>query len=367
MSNEKFRPFGPNNIVNHRYNIDADFDSIIPYKINGKYYPAKLSKQVGENTFELLGYTDIRGNDMYDWTLYLNPDDPVLEKYNYKHGYFEMHGAGDYRIEFQTDYGNNTIRIVNKYFLFKPYSAVKTEEEILENERERIKEMEPNEHEKGLYANKIGRYIENSTNEHTKELITQGINRFWSTLENEITVFRGQQNPLIQEIKTKPKSFFSTSLDEFIAINKFISSEHNCCLFVIHAQPGVKYYSTFDDMYEVADRLKRDRQGEEIEEPEKSTFEGEVLLEGNGQFFQDRAKTVPGFRELSFEEVDALGLTEIDKSSFGPKNHGSGVKQTTGIFEAYYFPPAVEGGRRKKRKTRKQRKQKRKSRKARRL
>jgi hypothetical protein len=446
MSNEKFRPFGPNNVVNHRYDIDEDYDSIVPYKINGKYYPVKLLKKTEDGSLELLGYTDIIGKNVYDWTLYLNPDDPVLEKYNYKHGYFETNDRGDYRIEFQVDNRDNTIRILGDEFSFHPYSAFKTEAEkfvafqesgkeyilkiqytiphagsldrpiyanVVNSNQYMIKikakpgstnvydavqghfQSDPsgvyeitykldvdgetqerkgrfkwvqaenaplNSSQKALYNEIIRQYIKNSTNEDIKRRIINKIDRTWPTLEKEVLLFRGQQNPFAQEIKTQKHTFFSTSLDEHIASHKFTSLENKCCLFVIHAQPGLKYYSTVPDMYEVADKYKRGRQGEEIEESPEGSFEDEVLLEGNGQFFQDKEKTTPGFRELSFEEVDALGLTEIDKTSFGPKNHGSGIKQTTGIFEAYYFPPAVEGGRRK-RKTRKARKQKRKSRK----
>ena len=356
------RPFGPNNIVNYRYNKNEYSDSIVPYKINGKYYPVKLLKKTEDGSLELLGYTNIRGYNIYNDTLYLVPDEGELEEYDYKHGYFkDEYRQSDYVIQIQTDIGNKVRELSYDEFHFHPYPAVKSEAEFLENERARMEELKPSEYEKRLYNGHVADYMRNSNDSVAKSYIIDGMKKFWLPLESEVLLFRGQQNPLFQEIKTQKRTFFSTSLDEHIASHKFTSLENKCCLFVIHAQPGVKYYSTVPDMYEVADKYKRGRQGEEIEESPEGSFEDEVLLEGNGQFFQDKEKTTPGFRELSFEEVDALGLTEIDKTAFGPKNQGSGVKQTTGIFEAYYFP-LFAGGRRK-RKTRKAQKQKRKSRK----
>ena len=88
-----------------------------------------------------------------------------------------------------------------------------------------------------------------------------------------------------------------------------------------------------------------------------SLFEAEILVEGNGKFYQNKEKTVPGFREIPIEELNAR---EINRGLFGEKTHtkaGKILEQKSGIFEAYYFPPEtrnnVEGGRRKpKRQTR---------------
>lgn len=377
------RPLQANETVNTSYTDRHEEIYIVPYDINGMKYAVKLLRQRDEDTFELLGYSNIRGKEIRDDIVYLDTDNN-LEKYNYKHGYFKQYNEGDYKLRIQVaDLDDKTVReLTNNWrsFQFHPYATPKSDAEVIENERVRNEEKEKEakmannyreqkeRNEIKIYKNLIRKYMYNSTNKDRRDQIAREIERIWPILDREILLFRGQQNPLIQEIKTYYQSFFSTSLSEEVATRSdFTSFENKCCLFVIHAQPGLRYYSTLHDLYKVTDQYNQARiRGEILETPD----EEEVLLESGGQFFQDKAKTVPGFCEMTFEEVAALGITDFDKTAFGAKKHSNEVEQKTGIFEAYYFPPEKEGGsrrkqrqrQRQKRKTRKQKQQKQKKR-----
>lgn len=205
----------------------------------------------------------------------------------------------------------------------------------------------------------VGSYVMNSNDMTVRSIIASKINSMWPTLDRELTVYRGQKDAFTQEIRTVPETFFSTSLEKSTASLTFTSKKDKCCLFIIHLQPGVKYYSVpGDNLNEVLEHVNNG-----------SLFEAEILVEGNGKFYQDKEKTRPGFKELTIEELNARN---VDRSLFGPKTHtknGKTLEQKSGIFEAYYFAPETrenegtnaegeslvfEGGSRKKyKKTRK--------------
>ena len=175
----------------------------------------------------------------------------------------------------------------------------------------------------------VSNYVINSNDISTRSIIASKINKMWPTLDRELTVYRGQKDAFTQEIRTAPETFFSTSLEKSTASLTFTSRNDKCCLFILHLQPGVKYYSVpGDNLNEVLEHVNNG-----------SLFEAEILVEGNGKFYQDKAKTTPGFKELTIEELNARN---VDRSLFGPKTHtknGKTLEQKSGIFEAYYFAP----------------------------
>lgn len=194
--------------------------------------------------------------------------------------------------------------------------------------------------------NQVSQYVMNSDDMGLRSIIASKINSMWPTLDKEITVYRGQKDPMRQRINTEPETFFSTSLEKTVASITFTSRNDKCCLFILHLQPGVKYYPVQADLDEMIEHVNNG-----------SLFEAEILVEGNGNFYQNKEKTVPGFHEIPIEELNARG---INRGLFGEKIHtkaGKTLEQKSGIFEAYYFPPEsrnnVEGGKRKpKRQTR---------------
>lgn len=241
------------------------------------------------------------------------------------------------------------------------YAEIQHEEEKKRTARERALEK---------LENNVNDYVRHGTNRRAISAIVEVIDELWPTLDQEITVFRGQNNPFTQEILTRPNSFFSTSDMMGVSVAEpFFSFKNKCCLFILHVQPGVKYY-----------RVAKTTTG---------LMEREYLIEGNGRFYQDREQTKPGFRELTMEEVsefifkgenyhprlfennnnDQREANEMHRNrlknyerSFGPMTHtknGKTVEQMSGVFEAYYFPPVrrVAGG--KRRKTHKNKKSKR--------
>lgn len=232
------------------------------------------------------------------------------------------------------------------------YVEIQEEEERKRTARERALEK---------LENNVNEYVRHGTSKRARAAITEVIDELWPTLDQEITVFRGQTNPFSREILTRPDSFFSTSTSKGVSVAKpFFSFEDKCCLFILHVQPGVKYYK--------------------VTKTTTGLMESEYLIEGNGRFYQDREQTTPGFRELTMEEVSEFvfkgenyhpGLFENNNNntrnrneihrnilknferSFGPKTHtknGKTLEQKSGIFEAYYFPPAdkIQGGKRRK-------------------
>ena len=184
------------------------------------------------------------------------------------------------------------------------------------------------------------------------------IEPYWPTLHREIIVFRGQTDPMVQEINSRRQPFFSTSLHELVSTSsEFMSHKDNCCLFVLHIQPGVKYFSYVGDI-DKAIAIYNEKRAKPTGNFfwGNSSAESEVLIAGGGTFFQDKEKKKPGFREMSFEEMTKLGVTNVPmplkvKTLFGPRVHTKGskkVEQKTGVFEAYYFPPEkTKGGVRK--------------------
>ena len=175
-------------------------------------------------------------------------------------------------------------------------------------------------------------YVRHGNDKNAKEIIARNIDRLWPTLDKEITVYRGQLNA--QEIKTSPappRYFFSTSeMDSVSTGLKFFSHTDKCCLFILHIQPGVKYFTVTSDLA-----------GGEIEK--------EILIEGNGTFYQDKEKTTSGFRQLTLQEVkQKKNILDTYNQFFRTEKD---TTKKVGVFEAYYFPPTRQGGRRNRRKT----------------
>lgn len=169
----------------------------------------------------------------------------------------------------------------------------------------------------------IDTYVEHGKNIEARQKITESIPK-WPTLKNEMILYRGQKQR--REITTQKDYFFSTSSVISVATGSdFFDKNVMCCLFVLHVQPGVKYY-------EIPNKPTRD-------------FEYEVLLEGNGIFYTDKQQTSRGFRQLTFEEAINRKIIGIDE--YTPEDR----TQNVGVFEAYYFPPTTGG--RKRRKTNK--------------
>ncbi len=99
-----------------------------------------------------------------------------------------------------------------------------------------------------------------------------------------------------------PTDFFSTSedLDTAKCFMQYIVGGHNCCVFEIRVQPGIR-------MLNVQSFLNL---------PEYFSFEQEWLVEGGGLFFADKQKTTPGFAK----------------------------KDKKGYFTTYYFPSCTVSG-----------------------
>lgn len=178
----------------------------------------------------------------------------------------------------------------------------------------------------------VKRYVEHGNDRVARNTITDYIDKLWPTLDNEITVYRGQLNA--QEIKTSPappRYFFSTSeMDSVSTGLKFFSHTDKCCLFILHIQPGVKYFTVTSDLA-----------GGEVEK--------EILIEGNGTFYQDKEKTTSGFRQLTLQEVkQKKDILDTYNQFFRTEKD---TTKKVGVFEAYYFPPTRQGGRRNRRKT----------------
>lgn len=216
-------------------------------------------------------------------------------------------------------------------------------------------------------------YVRHGNDQKARAKIADSIDTVWPAVDEEMIVYRGQLKA--QEIRTAPappRYFFSTSSDPVVSSTApFFSEEEKCCLFILHIQPGVKYFEVSYDL--VPDNF----------------FESEVLIEGNGTFYQDKEKRSIGFRQLTLGDlvnkvknanVDVgteLNLINVYIEHFQPKRinqnrltdqdiadgedqlffdslktlEASELQTKIGVFETYYFPPAREGGRRKRRKT----------------
>lgn len=182
----------------------------------------------------------------------------------------------------------------------------------------------------------IEKYVKNGNDVNAKKEITKTIDLVWRTMDTETLVYRGQKRA--QEIRTSPQSFFSTSKDATVATEStFFSYEEKCCLFVLHIQPGVKYYN--------------------VGSLSGGLLETEMLIEGNGKFYKDKGKTLLGFRQLTVQELlfkkNELNINSIYLEFFrSGKDLPKELQQTelqkkTGVFEAYYFPPATGGRKRR--------------------
>lgn len=223
------------------------------------------------------------------------------------------------------------------------------------------------EDEKDKLHDAISRYVYASNDRTARIEIINSIDTLWPTLDKELVVYRGQTGPKgeitenTQKITTAPSSFFSTSSEiDVSTVESFFSHKHKCCVFILHIQPGVKYF-------EVGDLSPRE--------------EYEFLIEGGGAFYIDKERTSSGFRQLTLGELvrnieiphnlhlyqfffrpgrkpnEELSKEELVAST--KTIDESELQKKIGVFEAYYFPPAREGGRRKRRKTYKNKKNRR--------
>jgi hypothetical protein len=366
----------------YNYSNSNDVLNIIPYIVNGQQYTVKVLKAPSEernwwvetnkpnNTNpNILGYANLKSKSLFPQKLELIPQE-TIRQFDFHNGYFVVNDReGQYEICFQREFGEeaNKIQEIIRRCDFVPYDTALTNENFRrqnqeELERKRIEEEEQKKQALKELEKYVSNYQQDSNDSSTLGRISRRIFA-WPELHREITVFRGQKDPMVQLIWTGPERFFSTSLDWYISEQQFTSDKDNCCLFVIHAQPGVKYYSIVGDIDEAIKNYNAVRAGNENAEyrlNEREGFEEEVLLEGNGVFYQDKAKTTPGFRELSVEELKQLKIKIVER----PMTHtrfGKSVTQKTGVFEAYYFPPEKKGG--KRRKSRKGKQKKRKTRK----
>ncbi len=336
-------------------NNDDDKWKTIPYRVNGEHYTVKIRRSTPQKTHgwihvnkpnnanpNILGYANLKSKSLFPEKLELITQDSISQ-FDYHNGYFEQNRDGEYQICIQLDYESGTkIREICNSFDFKSYRATLTNEDIL---RQKEEEKE----QKRIYIAKrnleklVSNYQSNSDDPRLLASIGERIFA-WPELHREITVFRGQRDPMVQLIRTAPGRFFSTSLDWFISNQQFTSGNDNCCLFVIHAQPGVKYYSIVGDIDEAIRNYNAVRAGNETARNrlyEREGFEEEVLLEGNGVFYKDKAKTARGFRELSVEELDRLKI-DLGERPMTHTRNGKTVTQKTGVFEAYYFPPEAK-------------------------
>jgi hypothetical protein len=366
-------------IISIRSNdYSGDTDKIVPYRVNGKEYTVKILRAPSENTVDrihvnkpnnanpnILGYANQKLEFFFPTTLELIPEEK-LGQFDFHNGYFESEWyEGEYEIRMQRYYKpENKIYEIGHKYSFKPYETPLTNENVRRRNQAALnkKEAEKREALENL-KDLVTKYQSNSNNPS----ILLGIRNqifAWPTLEREITVFRGQRDPMVQLIRTAPHRFFSTSLDWVTSDQQFASYNDKCCLFVIHAQPGVKYYSIVGDINEAIRNYNAVRAGNESASnrlSEREAFEEEVLLEGNGVFYKDKAKTARGFRELSVEELDRLKIG-IGERPMTHTENGKTVTQTTGVFEAYYFPPEgnnKQGGKRRKSRKQVQKKKKR--------
>lgn len=346
-------------IIRHRSGPEWK-DTYIPYVVEGKEYIYKLEKfeeqENGSTTIEILGYANVKYRE--DFGQILNNarflTDSQAEEYDYRHGYFRMPKRREkanptYGIHYQTIRNNEknepeVIEAGEDYYIFEKYEKVLTKNEA---NAKYISNLEASKVENTENLKKtISNYVMNSDNWYTRQRLLK-LSHLWPTLEREIIVFRGQKNPMVQEIFTKPYSLFSTTMDHSTAVDTFTSPRYKCCLFVIHAQPGLKYLLRPGDNRSLNELIKpynnaraqtNDTKNNENDMNNEGRFEDEVILEGNGQFFQDKEKTVPGFREMTVDELNALKIDIGERPMTHTKN-GKSVKQTTGVFEAYYFPP----------------------------
>lgn len=217
-------------------------------------------------------------------------------------------------------------------------------------------------------------YVQHGNDQKARATITDSIDTVWPTVDKEMIVYRGQLNA--QEIRTAPappRYFFSTSSDPGVSTREaFFSQEEKCCLFILHIQPGVKYFKVAYDLVP------------------PNFFESEVLIEGNGTFYQDKEKRSIGFHQLTLGDLvnkvknanvnTDLGLINVYIEQYQPKRinqsiltdedlatgehqnfldslktlEASELQTKIGVFETYYFPPTRQGGRRtRRRQTRK--------------
>ena len=339
----------------------GETSEIIPYRINGEEYTVKILRAPLEkrnfrkevNTPnnanpDILGYADLKSVLFFPDTLEVIPEKSI-HQFHFQNGYFESKwDEGEYEIRMQVPgYSEDKIREIGHQYNFTPYETPLTNENVRRRNQAALNKKEADERERKEEALKeLEAFVQGyQMNSENKSILAKISGRIfaWPELEREITVFRGQKNPMMQLIHTGPDRFFSTSLDWYISEQQFTSGNDNCCLFVIHAQPGVKYYSIVGDIDDAIKNYNAVRAGNENAETrmnEREGFEEEVLLEGNGVFYQDRAKTARGFRELTVEDLDRLKI-DLGERPMTHTRNGRTVTQKTGVFEAYYFPPGT--------------------------
>ena len=256
---------------------------------------------------------------------------------------------------------------VNDTETYAPREIPMTLDELDAKINEIIAPKQVTEEDRNKLYNAIQRYVYASDDRTARIAIINSIDTLWPTLDKELVVYRGQTGPEgeitknTQKITTAPGSFFSTSSEIDVSTMKsFFSHKHKCCVFILHIQPGVKYF-------EVGDLSNRE--------------EYEFLIEGGGTFYIDKEMTSSGFRQLTLGELvrnieipDNLylykyffrqgrkpneELSEEELVASTKTIDESELQKKVGVFEAYYFPPTREGGRRKRRKTYKNKKNRR--------
>ena len=248
---------------------------------------------------------------------------------------------------------------VNDPETYAPRETPMPLDEIDAKINEIITPKQATEEDRNKLYNAIQRYVYASDDRTARIAITNSIDTLWPTLDKELVVYRGQTGPegeiseYTQKITTAPSSFFSTSSEIDVSTMKsFFSHKHKCCVFILHIQPGVKYF-------EVGDLSSRE--------------EYEFLIEGGGTFYIDKERTSSGFRQLTLGDLvrnieiphnlhlyqfffrpgrkpnEELSKEELVAST--KTIDESELQKKIGVFEAYYFSPTRDGGRRKRRKT----------------
>lgn len=170
--------------------------------------------------------------------------------------------------------------------------------------------------------------IPSGNNMTIKERITNLLAR-QNPINESVIVYRGQSNYKIHP----DQGWFSTSLRKDVAIS--YASKH---VFKIHIQPGVrildmyKYYNEygiFDPVKEFNELQKNYFKDNYFTNNDYTKFQ-EILVEGNGTFWQDSEKTVEGFKLVGKVKPVSTMLEEINVND---------PELMLDIYETYYFPP----------------------------
>jgi hypothetical protein len=137
---------------------------------------------------------------------------------------------------------------------------------------------------------------------HVYEKIQRGLSSM-EPIKEEFVVYRGQNRDYLDT-----DSWFSTSIDKNISIE---FAENNCCLFVIHLQPGIKVLPVYY-----------------IDSVKEYKFEQEVIVQGGGYLEEINQEIVNSLKiinckygleppkvvtKLKLEKKPQKNLTELSK------------------------------------------------------